>query len=82
MLFGGFGSGTPCGFSYIDGPCVPAFPSAYQYTQCGGLCNPYFGGFGHVNLPQAGAGYLFPAYTFPYNLQSPAFFAVKAGFVA
>jgi hypothetical protein len=63
-------------------PFGPTFPSGYNFVQGGGTCNPYFGGFGHVNLPQAGAGYAWPAYTWPFNFQSPVFFAVKAGFVA
>lgn len=58
------------------------FPSTYLSPVFGGVFNPYFGGFGHLNLPFAGAGYLWPGYTFPFNLQSPALYALKAGFVA
>lgn len=27
-----------------------------------GLWNPYYGGFGHFNLPIAGAGYFYPGF--------------------
>ncbi|MFZ5825137.1 MAG: hypothetical protein ACOY94_12900 [Bacillota bacterium] len=58
------------------------FPSTYLWPEFGGVFNPYFGGFGHFNHPFAGAGFLWPGFTFPYNLQSPALYALKAGFVA
>ena len=58
------------------------FPSGYIPTTMGGIFNPYFGGFGHYNHPLAGAGFLWPAYTFPFNFQSPAIYAIKARFVA
>jgi hypothetical protein len=58
------------------------FPSTYLYPQFGFGLNPYFGGFGHLNLPFAGAGFLWPGYTFPFNLQPPQLYAVQAGFVA
>lgn len=58
------------------------FPSTYLFPYAGGLFNPYFGGFGHVNLPFAGAGYLWPGFTYPFNLQPPWLYAIKAGFVA
>lgn len=58
------------------------YPSAYVATAYGGIYNPYFGGFGHVNLPTAGAGYLWPGFTYPFNFQSPVLYAFKAGFVA
>jgi hypothetical protein len=58
------------------------FPSGYIHPAFGGPFNPYFGGFGHLNTPTAGAGFLWPAYTFPYDFQSPALYAVKARFVA
>jgi hypothetical protein len=61
-------------------PCI--FPSAYTTAAFGGLCNPYFGGFGHFNLPTAGTGYLWPGFTYPFNLQPPSLYALKAGFVA
>ncbi len=28
--------------------------------------NPYYGGFGHFNTAAAGAGYLYPGFTFPF----------------
>lgn len=28
--------------------------------------NPYFGGFGHFRAPSSGAGYLYPAFTWPF----------------
>lgn len=58
------------------------FPSIYWPTQYGGWCNPYFGGFGHLNLPQAGAGFFWPGFTFPFILQTPYNYALQAGFVA
>ncbi len=58
------------------------FPSGYLFPQFGGVFNPYFGGFGHYNHPFAGAGFFWPGFTFPLNLQSPALYAIKAGFVA
>lgn len=58
------------------------FPSGYLFPYYGGICNPYFGGFGHLNLPTAGAGFWWPGYTFPFNFQTPALYALKAGFVA
>lgn len=61
---------------------LPIFPSSYLYPQYGTIFNPYFGGFGHLNLPTAGAGFTWPAYTWPLNLQSPALYTVQAGFVA
>lgn len=45
------------------------FPSGYVCTFCGGLFNPYYGGFGHFNLPTGGAGYAWPGFTFPFNVQ-------------
>lgn len=60
---------------------VVIFPSTYWFTQYGGPCNPYFGGFGHLNLPLAGAGYTWPGYTYPFIFQNPALFAAQAGFV-
>jgi hypothetical protein len=58
------------------------YPSAYLWTQYGGVFNPYFGGFGHLNTPTAGAGYAWPGFTYPFNFQSPYLYARKAGFVA
>ncbi|HWI61836.1 MAG TPA: hypothetical protein VNT75_08365 [Symbiobacteriaceae bacterium] len=58
------------------------FPSGYVCNFCGGLFNPYYGGFGHFNLPAAGAGYAWPGFTYPFNFQSPYLYALKAGFVA
>jgi len=58
------------------------FPSTYIWPEFGGVFNPYFGGFGHVNLPFAGAGYAWPGFTYPFIFQSPFLYAVKAGFVA
>lgn len=58
------------------------FPSTYLWPEFGSVFNPYFGGFGHFNHPFAGAGFLWPGFTFPYNLQSPALYSLKAGFVA
>lgn len=58
------------------------FPSTYIWPAYGGVFNPYFGGFGHFNLPTAGAGYAWPGFTFPCNFQSPYLYAIKAGFVA
>jgi len=58
------------------------FPSAYSWPIFGGTGNPYFGGFGHLNLPIAGAGYTWPGYTYPFNFQSPLLYAIKARFVA
>lgn len=58
------------------------FPSGYLWPQYGGVFNPYFGGFGHFNLPQGGAGYLWPGFTYPVNKQTPAFFADTARYVA
>lgn len=43
--------------------------------------DPYFGGFGHFNLPVAGAGWTWPGFTFPFNFQTPQLYAIKAGFV-
>lgn len=63
-------------------PPPPIFPSTYLPTAYGGVFNPYFGGYGHLNLPQAGAGMTWPGYTFPLNFQDPATYAVKARFVA
>ncbi len=57
------------------------FPAAYIPSQYGGVFNPLWGGFGHVNLPTAGAGFFWPAYTFPCNFQSAQLYALKAGFV-
>lgn len=67
-------------FGFLPPPCI--FPSGYIPTAYGGPCNPNFGGFGHVNLPTGGTGYFWPGFTFPFNLQSPALYALKAGFVA
>jgi len=58
------------------------FPSTYFSPIKGGIFNPYFGGFGHYNHPFAGAGYLWPGFTYPYNLQTQAGFARAAGFIA
>ncbi|MGE5675477.1 MAG: hypothetical protein ACM3XM_16645 [Mycobacterium leprae] len=60
------------------------FPSTYLHPGFGGWLNPYFGGFGHVNLPQAGTGYgyLWPSYTFPLNFQPPWLYAGKSLFAA
>jgi hypothetical protein len=58
------------------------FPAAYVHPAFGGIFNPYFGGFGHLNKPVAGAGLFWPAFTFPFNLQSPALYAQRAGFLA
>lgn len=58
------------------------YPSAYIFPGFGGVLNPYFGGFGHYNHPLAGAGLTWPGFTYPFNYQTPALFAVKAGFVA
>jgi hypothetical protein len=59
------------------------FPiGTYLYSALAGPCSPYWGGFGHYAHPTAsGAGYLFPAYTFPCNFQGPATFAKQAGFI-
>ncbi|HLO04235.1 MAG TPA: hypothetical protein VK191_14075 [Symbiobacteriaceae bacterium] len=55
---------------------------AYLNWALAGPCSPYWGGFGHFALPAAnGAGFFFPAYTFPFDLQSAEFFAKKAGFI-
>ena len=58
------------------------YPSAYIWPEFGGVLNPYFGGFGHFNLPQSGAGYTWPGFTYPFNFQSPYLYAIKARFVA
>lgn len=58
------------------------FPSGYLFPYYGGFCNPYFGGFGHLNLPTAGAGFWWPGFTFPFNFQTPALYALQAGFIA
>lgn len=58
------------------------FPSAYLWPEYGGVFNPYFGGFGHLNLPQAGAGFWWPGYTYPANFQPPSLYSTKALFVA
>lgn len=63
-------------------PPPPFFPSAYNEPWLGGPFNPYYGGFGHWNHPFAGAGYLWPGFTYPFNFQSPFEYAVKARFVA
>lgn len=57
------------------------FPSGYILPFYGGVCNPYYGGFGHLNLPTGGAGFLWPGYTFPFNLQTPQLYALQAGFI-
>lgn len=57
------------------------YPAFYTSTVFGGVFNPYWGGFGHFNLPYAGAGFFWPGYTFPFNLQTPELYARKAGFV-
>jgi hypothetical protein len=59
------------------------FPTGtYLNAVFAGPCSPYWGGFGHFALPTAnGAGFCFPAYTFPFDLQSPECFAQKAGFI-
>ncbi len=43
--------------------------------------DPYFGGFGHFNLPLSGAGFTWPGFTYPFNFQTPQLFALQAGFV-
>lgn len=56
------------------------FPSGYVTPWRGGIFNPYYGGFGHVNLPVGGIGYTYPAFTFPYYFQTAEWFAIQAGF--
>ena len=58
------------------------FPSGYLFPYYGGCFNPYFGGFGHLNLPTAGAGFWWPGFTYPFNFQTPAGYALQAGFIA
>lgn len=41
---------------------------AYGFTWfpfINGVWNPYYGGFGHFNLPFSGAGYAYPGFQFP-----------------
>jgi hypothetical protein len=55
---------------------------AYLNANLAGPCNPYWGGFGHFAVPAAnGAGFFYPAYTYPFLLQSPRLFAKQAGFI-
>lgn len=64
------------------GEVVAFFPSGYLLPYAGGVLNPHFGGFGHFNHPFAGAGFLWPGYTYPFNFQTPHLYALKARFIA